>query len=85
MDPHALTAPFQLTKTMRREIYFAVDPKNPENSAANRTVLITGATGGIGGVSIRRQGVQIVAHDGTGGCTRLGTRWCKGHRARGTQ
>ncbi|KAF3052457.1 hypothetical protein E8E11_009730 [Didymella keratinophila] len=49
MDPHALTAPFQSTKSMRREIYPAIDPKNPELSAANKTILITGATGGIGG------------------------------------
>jgi NADPH:quinone reductase-like Zn-dependent oxidoreductase len=53
MDPHALTAPFQFTKTMRREMYPAIDPNNPELSAANTTVLITGATGGIGGVSTR--------------------------------
>ncbi|KAJ4347561.1 hypothetical protein N0V95_005298 [Ascochyta clinopodiicola] len=49
MDPNAFTTPFQLTKTMRREIYPAIDPKNPELSAAGKTVLITGATGGIGG------------------------------------
>jgi len=53
MDPHVLTTPFQFTKSMRREIYPAIDPKNPELSAANKTILITGATGGVGGVSIR--------------------------------
>lgn len=51
MDPNAFTTPFQLTKSMRREIYPAIDPKNPELSAVGKTVLITGATGGIGGVS----------------------------------
>ncbi|KAF1358372.1 NAD(P)-binding protein [Lizonia empirigonia] len=49
MDPNAFTTPFQLTKSMRREIYPAIDPKNPELSAVGKTVLITGATGGIGG------------------------------------
>ncbi|KAJ4324424.1 hypothetical protein N0V94_001322 [Neodidymelliopsis sp. IMI 364377] len=51
MDPHAFTTPYQLTKTMRRGIYPAIDPKNPDLSAASKTILITGATGGIGGVS----------------------------------
>lgn len=51
MDPHAFTAPFQFTKTMRRELYPEIDPTNPELTAAGKTVLITGATGGIGGVS----------------------------------
>lgn len=51
MDPHAFTTPFQLTKTMRREIYPATDPKSPKLSATDKTVLITGATGGIGGAS----------------------------------
>ncbi|KAH6639400.1 hypothetical protein C7974DRAFT_388438 [Boeremia exigua] len=49
MDPHAFTTPFQLTKTMRRELYPAIEPRNPELSATDKTVLITGATGGIGG------------------------------------
>jgi NADPH:quinone reductase-like Zn-dependent oxidoreductase len=53
MDPHAFTTPFQLTKSMRRDVYPAIDPKNPELSAAGNVVLITGATGGIGGVSAK--------------------------------
>ncbi|KAF2228574.1 NAD(P)-binding protein [Viridothelium virens] len=53
MDPNAYTAPFQLTKSLRRDIYPAIDPKNPELSAASKTVLITGATGGIGGETAR--------------------------------
>ncbi|UPX17179.1 uncharacterized protein EKO05_0007551 [Ascochyta rabiei] len=52
MDSNAFTTPFQLTKTMKREIYPAIDPNNPELSATGKTVLITGATGGIGGLSI---------------------------------
>jgi NADPH:quinone reductase-like Zn-dependent oxidoreductase len=50
MDTNAFTAPFQLTKNLRRDIYDAIDPKNPELKAAGKTILITGATGGIGGV-----------------------------------
>jgi FlaA1/EpsC-like NDP-sugar epimerase len=50
MDPNAFTAPFQATKTLRRDIYPTIDPKNPELSAKGKTILITGATGGLGGV-----------------------------------
>ena len=50
MDPNAFTAPFQATKTLRRDIYPMIDPKNPELSAKGKTILITGATGGLGGV-----------------------------------
>ncbi|KAI9685952.1 MAG: hypothetical protein M1820_010707 [Bogoriella megaspora] len=49
MDPNAYTAPFQLTKSLRREVYPSIDPKNPNNSAAGKTVLVTGAGGGLGG------------------------------------
>lgn len=52
MDPNAFTAPFQATKTIRREVYPKIDPKNPELSAEGKTILITGATGGIGGVRL---------------------------------
>lgn len=51
MDPNAYTTPFQFTKSLRRDIYPAVDPKNPELKATGKTILITGATGGLGGVS----------------------------------
>lgn len=51
MDPNAYTTPFQFTKTLRREIYPAIDPRNPELQATDKTILITGATGGLGGVS----------------------------------
>lgn len=51
MDPNAYTAPFQLTKSLRREVYPAIDPKNPELKATDKTILITGATGGLGGAS----------------------------------
>ena len=50
MDANAYTTPFQLTKSLRREIYPSIDPKNPQLSAEGKTILITGATGGLGGV-----------------------------------
>lgn len=70
---------------MRREIYPAIDPKNPELCAAGKTVLITGGTGGIGGVGIESQGISYLANYVTGGCTRLGARRRQRHRARRTQ
>lgn len=50
MDANAYTAPFQFTKSLRRDVYPAIDPKNPDLNAAGKVVLITGAGGGIGGV-----------------------------------
>lgn len=47
-DADAYTRPFQLTKTMRRGLYPAIDPKKPELSAAGKVVIITGAGGGLG-------------------------------------
>ena len=53
MDPNAFTVPFQATKTLQREMYKSIDPENPELNAADKTILITGATGGLGGVSAK--------------------------------
>ena len=50
MDANAYTAPFQLTKSLKREIYHSIDPKNPKLNAGGKVILITGATGGLGGV-----------------------------------
>jgi hypothetical protein len=47
-DYNAITWPIQLTKTVHRSLYPLLDPSNPDLSAAGKTVLITGATGGIG-------------------------------------
>ncbi|MCJ1445009.1 MAG: hypothetical protein MMC23_005513 [Stictis urceolatum] len=47
-DPDVFTKPFQLTKSMHRDVYPAIDPKNPQLSAAGQCVLITGAGGTIG-------------------------------------
>uniref|UniRef100_A0A8H7NC45 Ketoreductase (KR) domain-containing protein n=1 Tax=Bionectria ochroleuca TaxID=29856 RepID=A0A8H7NC45_BIOOC len=47
-DPNAFTLPFQLTKTIRRDVYPLLEPTQPELSAKGKTVLITGVSGGIG-------------------------------------
>jgi hypothetical protein len=49
-NPDAFTLPFQLTKQVRREVYSRLDPKQPELSAAGKTVIVTGVSGGIGKV-----------------------------------
>ncbi|CAD0044998.1 unnamed protein product [Aureobasidium pullulans] len=51
MDANAYTTPFQFTKSLRRDVYPAIDPRNPELNAAGKVVLITGAGGGIGGTA----------------------------------
>ena len=45
------TTPYQLTKSMHRDIYPAVDPRNPALSAKGKVVIVTGAGGGLGAVS----------------------------------
>lgn len=47
-DVDAYTKPSQLTKTMRRGLYSAIDPDRSELTAAGKVVIITGAGGGIG-------------------------------------
>lgn len=51
MDVNAFTSPFQLTKSMHRDIYTTLDPTNPDLSASGKVVIITGAGGQIGSVS----------------------------------
>lgn len=48
VDLDAVTWPVQLTKTCHRDIYPLLEPTNPELSAAGKTVLITGVSGGVG-------------------------------------
>ncbi|KAF2729324.1 NAD(P)-binding protein [Polyplosphaeria fusca] len=48
IDPNAFTLPFQLTKSMHRDVYEAIDPKNPGLRASDKVVVVTGAGGGIG-------------------------------------
>ena len=50
-DPNLFTTPFQLTRSMHRDVYPAVDPRNPEFSAKGKIVIITGAGGALGSVS----------------------------------
>lgn len=52
-DQDAYTAPFMLTKAMHRDVYPAVDPiRNAAVEAAGKVIVVTGATGGIGFVSL---------------------------------
>ncbi|KAK7190301.1 hypothetical protein DPSP01_006125 [Paraphaeosphaeria sporulosa] len=48
LDPNMLTAPFQLTKAMHRDVYPAVDPKRLAPLASDKVILITGSGGGLG-------------------------------------
>lgn len=50
-DVNMFTTPFQLTKSMHRDIYPAVDPGKPALSAQGKVIMITGAGGGLGAVS----------------------------------
>ena len=50
-DINMFTAPFQLTKSMHRDVYPAVNPTNPALSAKDKVIIITGAGGGLGAVS----------------------------------
>ena len=52
VDPDAFTRPYQLTKSMHRDVYPTIDPSNLDLSASGKVVVITGAGGTIGGVSI---------------------------------
>jgi len=38
MDPNAYTTPFQLTKSLKRDLYPSIDPKNPAISAKGKTI-----------------------------------------------
>lgn len=51
IDVNAFTTPFQLTKSMRREMCASLEPTHPGLNASGKVVLITGAGGKIGGVS----------------------------------
>lgn len=44
------TTPYQLTKSMHRDVYPPVDPSNPNLSAKGKVVIVTGAGGGLGAV-----------------------------------
>lgn len=48
LDPNMLTSPFQLTKSLHRDVYPAIDPKKTGSLAADKVIIVTGAGGGIG-------------------------------------
>ena len=51
LDVNIFTSPFQLTKSMHRDLYPAIEPTNPALSATGKVIMITGAGGGLGAVS----------------------------------
>ena len=53
-DVNMFSSPFQLTKSMHRDVYPAVEPTNEALSARGKVIIITGAGGGLGAVSISR-------------------------------
>lgn len=51
-DPDAYTTPFAITKSIHRDPYWAIDSKNPANNQSGKIIIITGASAGLGAVSI---------------------------------
>ena len=45
------TTPFQLTKSMHRDVYLAVSPMSPLLRVEGKIVIVVGAGGGLGSVS----------------------------------
>lgn len=59
-DADAYTKPFMLTESMRRDVYPAVDPAtNPELESSSKVVIVTGAGGGLGSVSVSQGRTNI--------------------------
>lgn len=52
IDVDAFTKPFQLTKSMHRELYATLEPSNPDLNVSGKVVLVTGAGGTLGVVSV---------------------------------
>lgn len=50
-DLDAVTWPYQLTNVVHREMYPLLEPSQPQLSAKGKTIIITGATGGVGKVN----------------------------------
>ncbi|PVH93937.1 NAD(P)-binding protein [Periconia macrospinosa] len=48
IDPNMFTTPFQLTKSLHRDVYAAVDPAKHKPYAEGKVILIVGASGGLG-------------------------------------
>ena len=47
-DFDAMTWPVQLTRAVHRDLYPLLEPSNPALAASEKTVLITGVSGGVG-------------------------------------
>ncbi|KAF2790239.1 NAD(P)-binding protein [Melanomma pulvis-pyrius CBS 109.77] len=68
-DPNMFTTPFQLTKSLHRDVYEAIDPANPTLKATGKVVLVTGAAGGLGSAiakawsSAEARGIILVGRD----------------------
>jgi len=50
VDPLGYTTPLQITKTIRRDPYPALEPTSAKLSQKGKIVVITGAYGGLGEV-----------------------------------
>ncbi|KAL4736098.1 hypothetical protein BDV11DRAFT_173214 [Aspergillus similis] len=48
IDPHLFVKAMAFTKNAHRDVYPAVDPKQPKLSQAGKVIVITGATRGLG-------------------------------------
>ena len=60
LDVDVFTKPFQLTKSMHRQLYPSLEPSNPNLKASGKVVLITGAGGTLGGVSMARSNLHLL-------------------------
>jgi len=52
LDPDMFIMPFQLTKSIHRDVYPVVDPSSSTPKAFGKVVVITGAGGGLGAVCV---------------------------------
>jgi NAD(P)-dependent dehydrogenase (short-subunit alcohol dehydrogenase family) len=68
-DPNMFTTPFQLTKSLHRDVYPAIDPASPTLKVTGKVLLITGAAGGLGSAIAKAwagadaKGIVLVGRD----------------------
>jgi hypothetical protein len=55
IDPHLFVKAMAFTQNAHRDFYPAIDPKQPKLSQAGKVIVITGATRGLGRVSMTQQ------------------------------
>ncbi|CAD6453063.1 70bb58a4-6ccd-4888-8a78-faf15ab313ed [Sclerotinia trifoliorum] len=53
LDPDTFTSPWNITETLHRDPYWAIDPKNPANVQNGKIIIITGASSGIGAAAAK--------------------------------